>query len=111
MKIQIDESLHVRLVSHLRDLFPQMQHVSAIGLTSKPDTDVWHFSAEHSFAAILTADVDFQNRVLELGTPPKVIRIERCDVSSKEILMLIRREVLRIQEFFESTRPLLLLRR
>jgi predicted nuclease of predicted toxin-antitoxin system len=58
-----------------------MQHVSAFGLTSKPDTEVWRFAAEHSFAAILTADMDFQNKVLELGQPPKVIRIERCDFS------------------------------
>jgi predicted nuclease of predicted toxin-antitoxin system len=74
MKILIDENLPIRLVSHLRDLFPEMQHFSAMGLTSKPDTDVWRFAVENSFAAILTADVDFQNRVLELGEPPKAIR-------------------------------------
>ena len=57
------------------------------------------------------ADADFQNKALELGPPPKVIRIERCDFSTREIAALMRRETIRITEFMSSSQPLLVLRR
>ncbi len=111
MKILVDENLPIRLTTTLSDLFPAVHHVDTLGLKSRPDSDVWRYEVSNNYVAILTADVDFQNRVFELGSPPKVIRIDRCDFSAREIVMLVRREALRIQEFLASDRPLLVLRR
>ncbi len=65
------------------------------------------FAIAQGYAVILTADADFQNKVLELGQPPKVIRIDRCNFSAREITDLIRREAVRIADFLASPNPLL----
>lgn len=111
MKILIDENLPPRLSERLADLFPQMHHVRDLALKNKPDPEIWCFARDNEYAAILTTDIDFQNKVLELGAPPKVIRIDRCDFSAREITLLLRREAVRIREFLSSGRPLLVLRR
>lgn len=111
MKILIDENLSHKLARHLADLFPEMRHVKHVGMNGRTDTEVWSFARLNAFQAILTADADFQSRVLELGPPPKVIRIERCDFSTHEIVELLRHEAVRTREFIDSPRPLLILRR
>jgi len=111
MKILVDENLPLRLPKELADLFPNVDHASKLGLRSKPDSEIWRYAVSQGYIAILTADADFQSRALELGPPPKVIRIERCDFSAKEIVALLRREAVRIHEFLASPRSLLVLRR
>ncbi len=111
MNILIDENLPPRLAQRLADLFADMHHVRDIALKGKPDAEIWHFARANKYAAILTTDIDFQNRVLELGSLPKVIRIERCNFSAREITLLLRREAVRIQEFLASDQSLLVLRR
>lgn len=111
MRILVDENLPPRLKERLADLFPEMRHVCDLALTATSDLEIWRFAHTQGYAAILTTDIDFQNRALELGAPPKVIRIERCDFSAREITLLLRREAVRVQEFLASARPLLVLRR
>jgi predicted nuclease of predicted toxin-antitoxin system len=111
MKILVDENLPLRLPKELADLFPNVDHASKLGLRSKPDSEIWRYAVSQGYMAILTADADFQSRALELGPTPKVIRIERCDFSAKEIVALLRREAVRIHDFLASPRSLLVLRR
>jgi predicted nuclease of predicted toxin-antitoxin system len=59
---------------------------------------------------VVSADLDFVHLVERLGPPPKVIRIERCDFPARLIEQLLRREALRIRDFLDSGRPVLLLR-
>lgn len=111
MKILIDENLPHRLGNRLSDLLPEMHHVRDLQRKAASDTELWTFAVSEGYAAILTADIDFQNEVLELGAPPKVIRIERCNFSFREICDLLRSEAVRITEFLQSPQPLLVLRR
>ena len=111
MKILVDENLPLRLSKELTDLFPRIDHASKLGLRSKPDSEIWRYAVAQGYTAILTADADFQNRVLEIGSPPKVIRVERCDFSAREIVALVRREAVRIHEFLVSERSFLVLRK
>ena len=111
MKILIDENLSPKLARKLSDLLPEMQHVRELGHRSSPDTTIWNIAAQHGFAAILTADIDFQNIVIEHGHPPKVIRIANCNFTNAETSALLRREAIRILEFLNSPNALLVLRR
>jgi predicted nuclease of predicted toxin-antitoxin system len=111
MKILIDENLPPKLRYQLADLFPEMHHVRDLGRKAAADSELWHFAVAEDYAAILTTDIDFQNRVLELGQPPKVIRIDRCNFSARETTVLLRREAVRIIEFLQSTNALLVLHR
>jgi predicted nuclease of predicted toxin-antitoxin system len=111
VKILIDENLSQKLALHLADLFSHLHHARNLGLRGKSDTELWTFAHRNGYEAILTADADFQNKALELGPPPKVIRIERCDFSTRDIADLVRREAIRITDFMGSPAPLLVLRR
>ena len=66
MKILIDENLPQRLVRRLADLFSEMQHVRDLNRKAATDTELWDFAIAQGYGAILTADADFQNKVLEL---------------------------------------------
>ena len=111
MKVLIDENLPPRLGHRLADLFPKMHPVRDLDRQASTDTSLWNFAIAEGYTTILTADIDFQNKVLELGQPPKFIRIERCNFSAREITSLLRREAVRITEFLASAKSLLVLRR
>ncbi len=111
MKFLIDENLPPRLTRSLADVFPNMHHVRDLNLKAADNSELWDFAIVQGYAAILTADADFQNKVLELGQPPKVIRIANCNFSAHEIIGLLRRDALRITDFLSSPNPLLVLRR
>lgn len=108
--ILIDENLSDRLVTLLKDLFDDIRHVKQLGLLRTPDLNIWKHAAQHRYDAILTADADMVNLCIELGPPPKVIRIANCNFSTNEAAELIRREAIRIEDFLGSERPVLILR-
>ncbi|MDQ1473314.1 MAG: hypothetical protein QOJ99_4794 [Bryobacterales bacterium] len=62
------------------------------------------------FAAVLSTDRDFVILAERMGPPPKIIRIEKCDVPSAAIEKLIRREAIRIHHFLISESAVLILR-
>jgi predicted nuclease of predicted toxin-antitoxin system len=59
---------------------------------------------------VLSTDRDLVRLAERLGPPPRIIRIERCDFPAKMIEQLLRREALRIHDFLESDRAVLLLK-
>ncbi len=58
---------------------------------------------------MVSTDLDFVHLAERLSQPPKVIRIERCDLTAKVIEQLLRREAIRIHAFLTSDRSVLLL--
>jgi predicted nuclease of predicted toxin-antitoxin system len=72
MKLLVDENLSPKLGKHLSDIFETTQHVRDLGLKSKSDTQIWSFARDHGYDVIITADQDFQKRVLQLGPPLKL---------------------------------------
>jgi predicted nuclease of predicted toxin-antitoxin system len=89
MKLLLDQNLSPRLVQKLADLYPVSIHVTAVGLDSALDKDVWQYARQNQLI-IVSKDADFNELSLVWGTPPKVIWIRRGNCSTKTIETLLR---------------------
>ena len=47
MKLLLDQNLSRHLVRHLRDVFPESEHVSDLGLDGATDEEIWEYAREH----------------------------------------------------------------
>jgi len=97
----IDNNLSPKLTGRLRHIFPGIAHVQDFGLGASDDADVWDFAKVNGFH-ILTKDRDFNYLLLSRGFPPKVIRLDCGNVSTKQIEALLLREVSDIQIFIAN---------
>jgi len=80
MKLLFDQNLSWRLPQILSDLYPQSRHVREFGMKESEDIDVWEYAKTNGFV-IVTKDIDFQQRGLLFGHPPKVVRLVRRKLS------------------------------
>lgn len=72
MKLLFDQNLSPRLVDLLLDIYPGSTHVQPAGLARASDEEVWNHAKQNNYL-ICTKDVDFHERSLLMGYPPKVI--------------------------------------
>jgi predicted nuclease of predicted toxin-antitoxin system len=72
MKLLFDQNLSHRLVALLAAEFPGSEHVRNLGMAAASDPAIWAFAQQAGFA-IVSKDVDFEQRALLFGHPPKVI--------------------------------------
>ena len=72
MKLLFDENLSFRLVVALADIFPRSLHVRDIELLGAEDITIWEFAAQRGFI-VVSKDIDFYERSMLYGAPPKVI--------------------------------------
>jgi predicted nuclease of predicted toxin-antitoxin system len=88
MKLLFDHNLSPRLIARLVDLYPDVSHVSLVGLDRASDLEVWSYAASHDFV-IVTKDADFDDMSLLRGFPPKVIwlRIGNCTTHQIETVL------------------------
>ena len=111
MKLLFDANISRKIVTTLKDLFEGSSHVALLGLSGEtPDEVIWESAKANEFT-IVTADSDFLRLSAEHGPPPKVIRLERMNYSTRTAADLIRRNAIAISEFEASSRSVLLLRR
>ena len=110
MRILFDQNLSPKLIRKLADVLPGLESVYDHDLTGAADPVIFDWARKLGFSALVSTDRDFVHIVERIGPPPKVIRIERCDFPSSIIEQLIRREAIRIHEFLQSERAVLVLR-
>lgn len=89
MKLLLDQNLSPRLVSRLADVFPDVTHVSALGLDRASDDDVWAYAATNG-CIIVTKDADFSERSTLRGFPPKVIWLRLGNCTTNRIEQALR---------------------
>ena len=88
MILLLDQNLSRRLIATLASQFPGTRHVQDFGLERADDGQVWEH-AKASGLTIVTKDVDFHERSILYGHPPKVIwiRLGNCTTASVEMLL------------------------
>ena len=101
MKLLFDQNLSPRLVYRLTDLFPDSNHVVALGLDSSDDIEVWRYARDNGFL-LVTKDADFSDFSTLLGFPPKVIWIRLGNCTTSQIENLLRSHYDAIQTLNES---------
>lgn len=96
MKLLFDHNISFRLVNILAELYPESVHVRTLSLHCATDEVVWQYARQHGFV-LVSKDVDFHQRSLVLGAPPKVVWVALGNCSTHEIADLLRqrhREIL-----------------
>lgn len=98
MKLLFDENLSPRLVNSMRAKFPGSTHVHTIGYGGASDVDVWSYACDGNFI-IVTKDVDFSDRSMLYGHPPKVIWIRMGNATTSRIEAALRAQTEQIEAF------------
>ena len=98
MKLLFDENLSPKLVRLLADLFPESVHVHECGLGASEDGQIWQFAAAQGFA-IVSKDLDFYDRSILHGSPPKLIWMRTGNCSTQYIAHLLRTFSMAIRRF------------
>ncbi len=89
MKLLFDQNLSWRLPKKLADLYPDSQHVREAGMKESEDIDIWEYAKANGYV-IVTKDLDFQQRSLLFGHPPKVMRLRVGNCTVQTIGDLLR---------------------
>lgn len=98
MKLLFDQNLSHRLVSLLRDIYPNCEHVRDVNLIAASDTLVWEYARTNGFM-IISKDADFHQRSLLYGYPPKVVWVKLGNCSTKAVEALLRAHAVTIERF------------
>lgn len=72
VKLLLDQNLSYRLVSKLKDVYPDSVHVAKVGLDKSSDIDVWRYAKENGFA-LVSKDSDFNDLCTLYNFPPHII--------------------------------------
>lgn len=107
MKLLLDQNISYRVVKNISGVYPNVRHVSSLGLLNEEDLLIWNFAKDEDYT-IVTFDSDFYELQLTKGFPPKIIWL-RFGNSTKSALtnfFLDRRETiemfLRDKEFEDA---------
>jgi predicted nuclease of predicted toxin-antitoxin system len=98
VRLLFDQNLPRSLVTQLRRAFPDSQHVSALGLDTATDREIWEHARSHSYA-IVSKDSDFRQLAFLYGPPPKVVWLRVGNASVAQILEVLRGHVAVIESF------------
>lgn len=96
----LDEMLSYKLESLLSP-FLKVIHVSTKGLRNALDLDIWQLAKNNNFI-IITKDSDFKALSNYHGCPPKVIRLNCGNQSTRFISELIKQNSEEIKDFAQS---------
>lgn len=98
MKLLFDQNLSHKLAAQLAADYPGSAHVRDFGLERASDQAVWTLAAAQGFV-IVSKDVDFQQRALLMGHPPKVIWIRLGNCLTATVATLLRSHVATLLAF------------
>ena len=73
MKLLFDQNPSRHLVGQLRDVFPESEHVTELGLDAATDQEIWSYAGEHGHV-IVSKNSDFRQLAFLHGPPPKAAR-------------------------------------
>ena len=107
MKLLLDQNLSRMLVRRLADEYPESVHVAGVGLDAATDREIWEYAGQTGYV-IVSKDSDFRQLSLLFGPPPHVVWLRVGNVSTAAIEALLRRSVVRLQEFGASDEESLL---
>ena len=107
MKLLFDQNISRKLVKELQDIYPDSNHVYALGLERASDEEVWNYAKENDFM-IVTHDSDFNERSLLYGYPPKVLWLRIGNTSTKDTKQILIEKRQEVNSFSMNTKSVCL---
>jgi predicted nuclease of predicted toxin-antitoxin system len=89
VKLLFDENLSPKLARRLASLFIDSRHVHDCGLGASDDSQIWQYAAANDYI-LISKDLDFYDRSLVHGSPPKLIWVRTGNCSTDRIETLLR---------------------
>ena len=80
-------------------------HVRDLGLLASEDMPIFE-AARQANAVLLTKDMDFEELVLRLGSPPQVVRITCGNTSNAELKRILEASLPETIKLIETGEPL-----
>jgi predicted nuclease of predicted toxin-antitoxin system len=102
-KLLFDQNLSYKIIKHIEHLFPNSSHVKFLDLDTSDDIAVWEYAKKHDFH-IVTQDTDFNDINTLYGFPPKIIRINTGNTTTKTVIELFKKKNEIISEFLNDER-------
>lgn len=87
--------------------YPDSRHVAELGLDTATDRAIWDYAGEHGFM-IVSKDSDFRQLAFLLGPPPKAIWVRAGNVSTLDILGVLRQHRDAVESFASTAEEALL---
>jgi len=78
-------------------------------MSGTDDSQIWEFARENEFV-VLTKYKDFCHCSVVIGTPPKIVWINRGNCRNKELTTLIETRIEEIKKFVKSEAGLLVIK-
>lgn len=100
-KLLFDQNLSYRIVTQLKHLFPNSNHVRLLKLEKADDLTIWEYAKDNNFH-IVSKDTDFNTINALYGFPPKVIWIHTGNTSTAAILKLLKKKAEIIHAFLDN---------
>lgn len=88
-------------MGRLADLFPNSTHVQIVGLDAANDAELWNYALDNDYF-IVSKDVDFSDRSVIHGVPPKVIWLRRGNCLTPTIERILRNHYSDIGSFADD---------
>ena len=102
IKLLLDANLSYRLVSKIKNSYPDCLHVSKTGLPiPATDIQIWKWAKDNDYN-IVTNDEDFESLSNLYGFPPKVILLKTGNQSTSYIANLLMTNTDDITEFISN---------
>ena len=102
MRLLLDQNLSWRLIRLLEPNFPDVVHVSTIGLSQATDQQIWIYAMLHQFI-IVSKDSDFQNFIPGNNSFPKFIWVKIASARTATIAQSLIDHFDHIATFAQST--------
>lgn len=84
MKLLLDQNISFRVAGLLRNIYPFVDQVKALGLSDASDIDIWTYALINDYT-IITFDSDFIDIATLKGSPPKIIWLRYGNSSNLKI--------------------------
>jgi predicted nuclease of predicted toxin-antitoxin system len=102
MRLLFDENISYRIVKQLINIFPEILHVSRIGVSPPiSDRTIWEYAKKNDFV-IVSFDEDFESLANLYGFPPKVVILRLGNSSTKIIASVLTSKASDIENFYLS---------
>ena len=101
MKLLFDQNISFRIISKIKNDFPEAKQVRQLGIENYSDVEIWKFAKEMNYT-IVTFDGDFYDLSHFKGLPPKIIWLRFGNTKTDFIATIINSRQLIIKDFINS---------
>lgn len=91
MRLLFDQNISFRIISKVKETFPEAKQVKQLGIENYSDIEIWNFAKKNEYT-IVTFDSYFFDVANIKGHPPKIIWLRIGNTNTSIIADLINKK-------------------